>query len=313
MLLSELVAVALSTDERWHCPLGDAAARAWGLDGAVFVRSSACHVFVTDRAADGRRLVLRLRPAAGSGSEVLRAAAGTAAALVAAGAPMAAAVPSLSGDLVELVDNYAVMALVAVEGETCDSADVDRDRALLWGWSLADLHDRGSALEVTGTGRSDEAGRPDPLAAADLPRTPEVFGLVHGDPEADNVVWTPDDGAVFVDPDDVHQGWFVADVGYALRDWAPPAGAPDLAAAVPQAFVEGYRRRRHLSDRELGWLPVLARQAAARTLRGLEPVLAEPVDATWPGWAHRLRARVAERAVALSRALGDAPVPASGT
>jgi len=298
MPVSELVAVSRTTDERWHSPLGDAAARTWGHGGAVFVRSSACHVFVTDRAADGSRLVLRMRPADSPDVEVLRASARVAAALSAAGAPMAAPVPARSGDLVENVDGYAVMALVTVEGETCESDDVDPARARRWGWTLADLHDRAAAVDGDLVVRPPDVADPD-----DLPRAPDVFGLLHGDPETDNLVWAAGGAATFVDPDDVHQGWFAADVAYALRDWAPPAGAPDLADPVPRAFVEGYRERRPLTDVELGWMPLLARAAAERTLRGLGPVLAEPVDPEWPDWAHQVRARVAGRAAALRRAL----------
>jgi Ser/Thr protein kinase RdoA (MazF antagonist) len=304
MPVSELVAVARTTDERWHSPLGDAAARAWGFGGAVFVRSSACHVFVTDRDEDGRRVVLRLRPtggAGGAGVEALCTSARAAAALSAAGAPVAAPFPSLSGDLVETVDGYAVMALETVEGDPRDSDDVDPDVARRWGRTLADLHDRAAVAqadaEVVGAGPAGPVGEPD------LPRTPDVFGLLHGDPEADNLVWAADGTGTFVDPDDVHLGWFAADVAYALRDWAPPAGAPDLADPVPRAFVEGYRSRRPLRDEELGWLPLLARAAAVRTLHGLGPVLAEPVDPGWPDWAHDVRARVAARADALRRAL----------
>lgn len=299
MPVSELVAVARTTDERWHSSLGDAAARAWGHGRAVFVRSSACHVFVTDRDGDGRRLVLRLRPADGTGAEVLRASALVAAALAAAGAPVAAPVPARSGQLVETVDGYAVMALQTVEGETSESDDVDHESAWRWGWTLADLHDRGAAVD-TGVVLARHYG----AEPVDLPRTPDVFGLVHGDPEADNLVWAADGTATFVDPDDVHLGWFAADVAYALRDWAPPAGAPNLTHPVTRAFVEGYRTRRPLSDEELGWMPVLARAAAVRTLQGLGPVLSEPVDPGWPDWAHQVRARVADRAAALRRALG---------
>ena len=298
MPVSELVAVARTTDERWHSPLGDAAARAWGHGGAVFVRSSACHVFVTDRDGDGRRLVLRMRPAEGAGVELLGASALVAAALAAVGAPVAAPVPAVSGALVQTVDGYAVMALEAVEGDPSEGDDLDRDRARRWGWTLADLHDRGAAVDA-GVVVTPRDGA-DPV---DLPRTPDVFGLVHGDPEADNLVWAGDGAATFVDPDDVHLGWFAADVAYALRDWSPPAGAPDLAHPVPRAFVEGYRRRRPLGDEELGWMPVLARAAAVRTLESLGPVLAEPVDPGWPDWAHDVRARVAHRAAALRRAL----------
>lgn len=305
MPVSELVAVARTTDERWHSPLGDAAAQVWGYGGAVFVRSSACHVFVTDRDDAGRRLVLRLRPAHDPGAARLRTSARAAATLSAAGAPMAAPVPALSGDLVETVDGYAVMALETVEGDTCENDDIDCDRALRWGRALADLHDRAGAADDSDFDSDSGAGAgpPEGGGPVDRPRTPEVFGVLHGDPEADNLVWAADGAATFVDPDDVHAGWFAADVAFALRDWAPPAGAPDLADPVPQAFVEGYRSRRRLSDEELGWMPLFARAAAARTLRGLEPVLAEPVDPDWPDWAHRLVARVAERAAALGRAL----------
>ena len=299
MPVSELVAVARATDEQWHSPLGDAAAQAWGFGGAVFVRSSACHVFVTDRGDDGRRVVLRMRPAAGgAGLDAMRTSARAAAALAAAGAPVAAPVPATSGELVATADGYAVMALETVEGDPCESDDVDGDRAQRWGWTLADLHDRGgAALGALDLRQADPDGR------LDLPRTPGAFGLLHGDPEADNLVWTDDGTATFVDPDDVHVGWFVSDIAFALRDWSPPAGGPDLADPVPQAFVEGYRARRPLSDEELGWMPQLARAAAARTLEGLGPVLAEPVDPDWPDWAHEVRARVADRAEALRRAL----------
>jgi len=301
MPVSELVAVARTTDERWHSPLGDAAARAWGHGGAVFVRSSACHVFVTDRDDDGHRLVLRLRPAHGPGAGLLRRSARAAAALSAAGAPMAGPVPAVSGDLVETIDGYAVMALETVEGDPCETDDVDRDLAVRWGRTLADLHDRAGAADLFDGGAG--TGPPEAAGLVDLPRTPDVFGVLHGDPETDNLVWAADGAATFVDPDDVHPGWFAADVAYALRDWAPPAGAPDLTDPVPQAFVEGYRSRRRLSDEELGWMPLLARAAAARTLRGLQPVLAEPVDPDWPDWAHQVVARVAQRAAALGRAL----------
>ena len=215
---------------------------------------------------------------------------------------MAAPVPAASGDLVETVDGYAVMALETVEGETVRARRRrPRPRAALGPDARRPARPAGAATSSTA---APVAGSPDAGDPVDLPRSPDVFGVLHGDPEADNLVWAADGAATFVDPDDVHQGWFAADVAYALRDWAPPAGAPDLADPVPQAFVEGYRSRRRLSDEELGWMPLLARAAAARTLRGLEPVLAEPVDPDWPDWAHQVVARVAHRAPhALGRAL----------
>jgi Ser/Thr protein kinase RdoA (MazF antagonist) len=137
---------------------------------------------------------------------------------------------------------------------------------------------------------------------AALPRDPAVRGVLHGDPELDNVVFTAN-GPVLVDLDDVRTGWQAADVGFALRSWAETAAAPDLAAEIPAAFIAGYRRRRAITDEELSWLPLFARAAALETLWELTPVLAHPVDPSWPAWATRLDERVRTRARDLSVAV----------
>jgi Ser/Thr protein kinase RdoA (MazF antagonist) len=115
-------------------------------------------------------------------------------------------------------------------------------------------------------------------------------------------VWT-DTNAAFVDFDDVHYGWYAADVAFALRDWAAPAAAPDLALSIPAAFIDGYQRHRPFTDEERSWLPVLARASAAETLAGLHPVLYEPAGEDWPPCAHAVRRRVRGKAEELRRAL----------
>lgn len=189
------------------------------------------------------------------------------------GAPVAGCVRSADGALVEHVGGYVVTAPAAVEGDPRDSDDLDDDTARAWGTLLADL-----------------------------PRTPPYVGLLHGDPEIDNVVWTAA-GGTFVDLDDVHYGWYDGDVGYALRDWAQPAGAPDLTAPVPKAFLAGYRSRRTLTDEELTWLPALAQVSGAETLAGLEPLVAGPPDPGWPDWAIAIDRKVRDRADLLRAAL----------
>jgi hypothetical protein len=53
MRISDIVEVSRSLDDRYRCSVGDAAAALWGFRSAVFVRSSASHVFVTElRRAD---------------------------------------------------------------------------------------------------------------------------------------------------------------------------------------------------------------------------------------------------------------------
>lgn len=297
MPISELVRLARSLDDGHRCALGDAAAARWGCPSALFLRSSASHVFVSGpAAADQPRIILRMRP---DGEAAMAHAARSAAALHDAGAPVARCLASSESRRVEHVDGYAVMALEVVEGDVRDSDEADEDTAWRWGRLIADFHLRGGA--VLG-----EAGPREPFATdaglRALPRTPEVFGVLHGDPELDNVVWEGDRGTL-VDLDDVHLGWFVSDVAFALRDWAPPAAAPDLSAPVPAAFLAGYRDRRPMSDEELSWLPLVARASAARTLVDLAPVLAEPAAEEWPDWAHALDSRVRAHAEGLRRAL----------
>lgn len=302
MPIAELVAVARTLDDCHRSPLGDEAAARWGYGAALFIRSSASHVFVGVPPVNGKRIVLRMRPETDpDAEEVLLRSAEAAAALKAAGAPVAGSVASAGGHLVERVGGYAVTALAAVEGDPRDSDDIDEDTAWAWGSLLADFHSRGQAVRLDGVPWM-PYGTSAPDTLAELPRDPEVHGLLHGDAELDNVVWTRNRG-VLVDLDEVRYGWFVADVGFALRDWASPARAPDLTLPVPAAFVAGYRDRRDLTDEELSWLPRFARVSAAETLTRLEPVLAAPARSDWPRWARQLDRKVRDRADEIRRAL----------
>jgi hypothetical protein len=88
MPISELVAIRARLDDRLGCPLAEAAATRWGCSHAVFIRSSASHVFVARRGVNDKRVVLRMRPETlPAAEEILRRSA--AAALTAAGAPVA--------------------------------------------------------------------------------------------------------------------------------------------------------------------------------------------------------------------------------
>ena len=130
--------------------------------------------------------------------------------------------------------------------------------------------------------------------------------MLHGDPEADNVVWSAAaDASVFVDLDDAAPGWFAADVAFALRAWSPPAAAPVLDHPIVAAFITGYRDIRPLTDEELSWLPVFARWQAETQLSRLAPVLAESPDASWPQWAHDLNQKVQRRRTELQLALRE--------
>jgi Ser/Thr protein kinase RdoA (MazF antagonist) len=244
--IPELVRVARLLDDRWHCRLAERAAARWGAADAMFVRSSACHVFVAEQPSDGSRIVLRMRPESASAQTILHRSAMAAEQLSGAGAPVVAAVRSRAGQLVETVDGYCVTAVALADGEVRDEDTANRSTAADWGTALAELHLRGAAVDLTHLPDMVELCAPqdstraqsqpmdrrlrgvaDEVAAdlAVLPRDPAVCGLLHGDPELDNVVFTAN-GPVLVDLDDVRSGWHAADVGFALRSWAPPAAPP---------------------------------------------------------------------------------------
>lgn len=325
--IPELVRVARLLDDRWHWELAERAAARWDASDALFVRSSASHVFVAQQANSGTRVVLRMRPESPSAYAVLHRSAMAAEQLSMAGAPVASAVRSRAGQLVETVDGYSVTAVAVADGEVRDEEAADQSTATDWGTALAEFHVHGAAVDLALLPDMVELCAPpdathtesppmdsrlmavaDEVAAdlAALPRDPAIRGLLHGDAELDNVVFTGK-GPVLVDLDDVRSGWHAADVGFALRSWAPTAAAPDLRAEIPAAFIAGYQSRRPITDQELTWLPLFARAAALETLRELQPLLAHPVESSWPDWATKLNERIRTRADELSAALLSRP------
>jgi Ser/Thr protein kinase RdoA (MazF antagonist) len=218
-------------------------------------------------------LVLRMAPVGTRQADAVARSATTAETLAAAGAPVPSPVRSLDGLLVEDVDDLVVTALPRVTGTTYDEEELSPGLARLWGRTLARVH---------------------------------ATGLVHGDPEPDNLV-VDGDTAMFVDLDDAGPGDPVADIAFALRAWTPPGGSPDLSHEVPAAFLEGYREAGDLTDADLARLPEAAREVAHRTLASYEAHTGTPADPEWPEWATALHETIARRAVGLRSALEAPP------
>jgi Ser/Thr protein kinase RdoA (MazF antagonist) len=198
--IAELVRVARLLDDEHHCALADEAAARWGRAGAVFVRSSASHVFLADD------LVLRMAPLGTRQADDVARSATSARTLHDLGAPVPAPVASTTGSLVEEVDGMVVTALPRVPGTTYDD-DLTLDQARLWGRTLAAFH---------------------------------ATGWVHGDPEPDNLVIDGEVATFVDLDDARPNGDLVDDVAFALRAWTPPGGAPNLDEPVVAAFVDGY-------------------------------------------------------------------------
>jgi Ser/Thr protein kinase RdoA (MazF antagonist) len=290
--VSQLVEVACTVERGGSSPLALRIAQPWGSQGARFLRSSANHVFVCDNG------ILRFRPEE-SGPAVDRAA-DVASRLVGYVAPP---IPSLEGELAAHAQGYVAAMFVAVDGRQVDEKSLTPDLARAWGRALARLHDRASRLDPRPNIPSwldavaEAAGslsRPEIVdELRRLPTSDALVGVIHGDPELDNVIWDANGDPVFVDVDDVSRSWFVADVCFALRDFE---GSP-----LTDAFVAGYRESRPLTDEELGWLPLFRRAHALVTLAGLERILVEPVADDWPDWAKALHLRLRDVAARLRK------------
>jgi Ser/Thr protein kinase RdoA (MazF antagonist) len=323
MPISELVRVARTIAEDGSSPLALRAAQGWGYDRVRFLRSSANHVFVCS--SSGREAaVLRLRPDWVGVTERSRRVAELATRLGEVGAPSAAALTSEDGELVVGVrddqERYVASLFAGVSGEQLEAESLTVTRARFWGRGLALVHEAGSRLEeppqlprwidaveeaagVVSDREFREVGNVITGSLAELPSSPTVVGVVHGDPELDNVVWVADDTPVFVDLDDASWSWFAADICFALRDFAKPAEGPDLELATVASFIAGYRECRPLEDAELAALSLFARGHALITVARLESVLSEPVSSDWPDWARALWTRLDGVAEELRRAL----------
>jgi Ser/Thr protein kinase RdoA (MazF antagonist) len=322
MPISELVRVARTVTEDGSSELALRAARAWRYDHVQFLRSSANHVFVCR--AEGRAVaVLRLRPEAAGERERSQRVAQMAAGLAAAGAPCVPAVTTADGEFTSSVvgddRRYVASLLVGASGEQLEAESPAPEQARAWGRGLARLHEAGGRFDAPKLSRwVDAVGDAAKLvsdpglrnvadaivgALAELPTSETTVGLVHGDPELDNVIWLDNETPIFIDLDDASWSWFAADICFALRDFAPRAAAPNLGSTAVAAFLAGYRAIRQLEADELAPLPLFARAHALITLARLEQSLVEPLDPNWPDWAIALRRRLDAVASELRTAL----------
>jgi Ser/Thr protein kinase RdoA (MazF antagonist) len=230
----------------------------------------------------------------------------TARRLALAGAPVAPAVESLDGRLTVVVPDsprpYVATMVAEVSGQQLDEDSLTDEAARSWGRALARFHEVGTQLDppaaapawldLVAAASESAGGRGIVESLQRLPVYDGQVGLVHGDPELDNVIWDAGE-ATFVDVDGLSRSWFGADICFALRN-----------IAVHEPFIEGYRELRPLTDEELAWVPLFRRGHDLITLAALERI-AEPDEDDWPLWAKELNARLREIVERLRRSVGD--------
>ena len=172
-------------------------------------------------------------------------------------------------------------------GGTLESDDLTPQRAADWGRALSRFHTAHPQLE------NDEHCAPPLLrdlraasqnglvpasirghalrlieALSQLRDDAGVVGMIHGDPELDNLCWLDDsqNSPVWIDLDRYASGWFAADMCFALRDLAPAGEAPDPEHPLVAAFLRGYGDHRPVSTDEIEWWPHFASAHAVLTV-----------------------------------------------
>jgi Ser/Thr protein kinase RdoA (MazF antagonist) len=295
--LSEIVALQATADAQGRSPVADTVAAAWGYPpgSARFWRSSARHVFMV-RAGDDEAF-LRLAP----NRQVSRADVDAVAVLMdrlaSRGLGCVGVLPSAEGNLVETVGTHigevhaTLVAGAAGPGLDADHLTVGEARA--WGAALAAVHrDRTAAAEgltladgwarterdlelLTGDPRITEAVRAVRSRVVALPRTPDVYGLNHGDFEGDNLAWTGVQLMAY-DWDEAERSWFAADIAYAVRDLVTePRDLIGRPIPLLDAFVAGYHELRPEAEVQRSDLVLFTAMNALRSLARVAPVLAE--------------------------------------
>lgn len=188
---------------------------------------------------------------------------------------------SSAGRLVESVETeigivHAVL-LTEVTGVNHDLDELDAETAARWGGAIGELHAtlahapeplrRGPGFWHASLMSAADPDSPFPevvrreaqtLVAelANLPQTPETYGLIHSDLELDNMF---DQGARFgvIDFDEYCAGWLTLDLAKAFTDGL--TANPGQAHPLFPAFIAGYRSKHPLSDTTLATIPLMLR------------------------------------------------------
>jgi Ser/Thr protein kinase RdoA (MazF antagonist) len=232
------------------------------------------------------------------------------------GVAVARPVPSLSGALIESLPGpegtFLAIAYEAAPGSAVDLATLTPALNRAWGRLLGQMHTHTRAYgpDARRAGWRDvlvpefHAAPPDGhawfVAHLDglierlqaLPRTPDAFGLVHGDLHAGNLLWTGET-LTAIDFDDAHHTWFANDMAIALYyvvQHARRAGldAESVTTAFLAEFLAGYAEAHALDPAWLGQFELFLKVRRA--------VLYAAIVSAYPGDAmpERHRALVAD-------------------
>jgi Ser/Thr protein kinase RdoA (MazF antagonist) len=191
-------------------------------------------------------------------------------------------IQSIEGNLVETIYSplgifYAVV-FEFIDGKQFDIVELDESHFYLWGEALGNLHQYSKQFtQLNGmqgkytlqeTLQKSEQYLPlDETYArreleivkswlGELSVTAQSYGRLHFDFELDNLIWN-DKQVQIIDFESSVDGWYTADIAFALRDLFP--NEVDFSDPNFQVFLEGYNSRNNLTESEIYDIPMFLR------------------------------------------------------
>ncbi len=237
------------------------------------------------------------------------------------------ALPSDGGHLLETIETSAgtfhAVLFRGLDGDEIEIDSLDGDHFRAWGAALGALHaamrrypNAGEAVRPSWSDQLNEmrvnlATAPRSVITEldhvnhvleSLPMHTGNFGLIHGDFELDNLVWSGRSIQI-LDFGDAPYSWYVADIVYALRDLFGHEVDEDNPSF--RAFLDGYATHHSLDQQSLAWMPVFLRLSElvtyARIARGLDL----GAGGAYPEWLRGLERRLRERMVGYEHSLAS--------
>jgi Ser/Thr protein kinase RdoA (MazF antagonist) len=282
-------------------PVADAIASHWRHDpGSVrFYRSSANHIVTLT--IDGEPAFMRFAASTERRLDTIENELAIIEHVRSRGVDVVRPVASLSGRFVESVETpigtYHAVLFAGIPGHQKDPESITAPEMVAWGATVGRLHNALAtvpprhnrkppawttvieAAKAAGPGVRREAIRLENVLNA-LPRDASTYGLLHNDPELDNLIWNGEPATV-LDFDEYSDGWYLHDIAKALDEILVGEITGDDRG---QAFLAGYRSERALDESMLAWLPDFAALTQLHgwylRVRSLD-LAAEDVDKQW--------------------------------
>ncbi|MGG0668808.1 phosphotransferase enzyme family protein [Sporosarcina koreensis] len=246
----------------------------WGFeqDSVQFLRASSNFVFVFER--NGEKYILRITPNGDRNKLMEEVAFLSFLSMneVSVNRPER----SKKGNMVEETKNdlgvFQAVVFRFLTGAQYEVEELSERQLYLWGEALGNLHSYSKQFIKKSSTRNQLTDLENFLPESESSARRELetlktwfmtfdindanYGIIHFDFELDNLIWDGDN-VQMIDFESSMEHWYTADIAFALRDLFN--GDVDFSNNSFQLFLEGYRSKMHVTDKEINAIPMFLR------------------------------------------------------